>query len=36
MKTLVLSPAGRRQMRSLNEAWREIAESIRAFTTEEP
>ena len=35
-RTYSLSPAGRRQMRSLNEAWREIAESIRAFTTEEP
>jgi PadR family transcriptional regulator PadR len=30
-RTYVLTPAGRRHMRSINEAWREIAEAVDAF-----
>jgi PadR family transcriptional regulator, regulatory protein PadR len=30
-RTYVLTPAGRRHMRSINEAWREIAVAVDAF-----
>ena len=30
-RTYALTPAGRRHMRSINEAWREIAESVQQF-----
>ena len=34
-RTYVLTPAGRRHMRSINEAWQEIAEAVSAFMSGE-